>query len=132
MPAVAQLDGAWTPAGHLGVLLPKHGRDMGAAAVASPRRQAARSLQHPDIGDAAYRAGTETLEFTELLRGDNYLVRLRAALLHRFMIHGRRRLQARILVLALLPLYSFICSCFLFPFPSRGHIGRCSWYFAVY
>ena len=50
--AVAQLDGAWTPAGHLGVLLPKHGRDMGAAAVASPRRQAARSLQHPDIGDA--------------------------------------------------------------------------------
>jgi len=77
VPAVAQLDGAWTPAGHLGVLLPKHGRDMGAAAVASPRRQAARSLQHPDIGDA-YRAGTETVEFTGLLRGDNDLVRLRA------------------------------------------------------
>ena len=103
---------------------------MGAAAVASPRRQAARSLQHTDIGDA-YRAGTETVEFTGLLRGDNDLVGLRAALLHRFMIHGRRRLQARILVLALLPLYSFVCSCFLFPFPSRGH-RRLRWYFAVY
>ena len=107
------MDGSWTPARHLGVLLtyfPNMGEIWGAAAVAPmASRQVSGSLQHPNVGDA-YRARTETVEFMGLFAETMIWY---ACVLHRFIIHGRGRLQARIVVLALLPLYSCL---FLFSF----------------